>query len=123
MGVDMTSDGERLRRHTESNSENAFAEFVRRHLDLVYSAVLRQVNGDAHPAQDVAWQRRRRGIFGETIRTESKAPSERHRREYAAPTELDILWCVVGTKMSRLRRTVLRQALIRQKHGVARTRK
>jgi RNA polymerase sigma factor (sigma-70 family) len=50
----MTSDGELLRRYTESNSEDAFGELVRRHLDLVYSAALRQVNGDAPLAQDVA---------------------------------------------------------------------
>jgi len=37
----MTSDGERLRRYSESHSEDAFAELVRRHLDLVYSAVPR----------------------------------------------------------------------------------
>jgi RNA polymerase sigma factor (sigma-70 family) len=50
----MTSDGELLRRYTETNSEDAFAELARRHLDLVYSAALRQVNGDAHLAQEVA---------------------------------------------------------------------
>jgi RNA polymerase sigma factor (sigma-70 family) len=50
----MTSDGELLRRYTESASEEAFGELVRRHLDLVYSAALRQVNRDAHLAQDVA---------------------------------------------------------------------
>jgi len=58
--LDMTSDGELLRRYAESDSEDAFAELVRRHLDLVYSAALRQVNGDAPPAQGVAWQRLRR---------------------------------------------------------------
>jgi RNA polymerase sigma factor (sigma-70 family) len=50
----MTLDGELLRRYTEAESDDAFAELVRRHLDLVYSAALRQVNGDAHLAQDVA---------------------------------------------------------------------
>jgi len=50
----MTPDGELLRRYTETNSESAFAELVERHLNLVYSAALRQVNGDAHLAQDVA---------------------------------------------------------------------
>jgi RNA polymerase sigma factor (sigma-70 family) len=50
----MTPDSELLRRYAGTGSEDAFAELVRRHLDLVYSAALRQVNGDAHLAQDVA---------------------------------------------------------------------
>jgi RNA polymerase sigma factor (sigma-70 family) len=50
----MTPDCELLRRYAETSSEESFAELVRRHLDLVYSAALRQVNGDAHLAQDVA---------------------------------------------------------------------
>jgi RNA polymerase sigma factor (sigma-70 family) len=50
----MIPDGELLRRYAETNSESAFTELVKRHLALVYSAALRQVNGDAHLAQDVA---------------------------------------------------------------------
>ncbi len=50
----MISDGELLRRYTETASEEAFGELVRRHLDLVYSAALRQVNQDSYLAQDVA---------------------------------------------------------------------
>jgi RNA polymerase sigma factor (sigma-70 family) len=50
----MTSDGELLGRYATTQSEDAFAELVRRHLDLVYSAALRQVNDDSHLAQDVA---------------------------------------------------------------------
>src|SRR6266576_1952765 len=50
----MIADIALLRRYADANSEDAFAELVRRHLNLVYSAALRQVNGDAHLAQDVA---------------------------------------------------------------------
>ena len=45
---------ELLRRYVADRSEAAFAELVRQHIDLVYSAALRQVNGDVASAQDVA---------------------------------------------------------------------
>src|ERR1017187_10307505 len=50
----MMSDSELLARFARSRSEDAFAELVRRDVNLVYSAALRQVGGDAHFAQDVA---------------------------------------------------------------------
>ena len=50
----MTPDPELLATFARTNSEDAFAELVRRHVSLVYSAALRQVGGDAHLAQDVA---------------------------------------------------------------------
>jgi RNA polymerase sigma factor (sigma-70 family) len=50
----MNFDNELLRRYAETGSEAAFAELVQRHVGLVYSAALRQVNGDPQMAQDVA---------------------------------------------------------------------
>lgn len=50
----MRSDDELLRDFAGRGDEAAFAELVRRHVDLVYSAALRQVGRDAHLAHDVA---------------------------------------------------------------------
>ncbi|MCX6955317.1 MAG: sigma-70 family RNA polymerase sigma factor [Verrucomicrobia bacterium] len=50
----MTDDPTLLRRYAAERAEDAFAEFVRRHLPLVYSAALRRLGGDAHRAEDVA---------------------------------------------------------------------
>src|SRR5262245_28415757 len=47
------TDGELLRRYASERSESAFSELVQRHVNLVYSAALRQVNGNAHLAEDV----------------------------------------------------------------------
>jgi RNA polymerase sigma factor (sigma-70 family) len=50
----MTPDPELLRRFAKTNSQDAFAELVKRHVNLVYSAALRQMNGDEFSAKDVA---------------------------------------------------------------------
>ncbi|MGH7952419.1 MAG: sigma-70 family RNA polymerase sigma factor [Limisphaerales bacterium] len=50
----MTPDSELLRQFARTNSQDAFGELVKRHVNLVYSAALRQVNGDEHLAKDVA---------------------------------------------------------------------
>jgi hypothetical protein len=47
-------DSQLLSAYVRERSEAAFGELVRRHLTLVYSAALRQTDGDAHRAWDVA---------------------------------------------------------------------
>jgi len=48
------SDQELLHRHAQGDSGDAFAELVRRHLNLVHAAALRQANGDTCEAMEVA---------------------------------------------------------------------
>jgi len=50
----MIDDTSLLRRFVEQRTENAFAELVRQHLNLVYFSALRQTNGDTHHAEDAA---------------------------------------------------------------------
>jgi RNA polymerase sigma factor (sigma-70 family) len=50
--VNQLTDQQLLREYAERRSEAAFAELVRRHVDLIYSAALRMVC-DSHLAQDV----------------------------------------------------------------------
>lgn len=50
----MIEDSELLREFSENQSERAFSEIVRRHIDLVYSVAYRQVGRDEHLAKDVA---------------------------------------------------------------------
>lgn len=50
----MCEDTELLSEYARGGSETAFADLVERHLPLVYSTALRQVNGDLELAKDVA---------------------------------------------------------------------
>ena len=66
----MTSDEQLLREYTENQSEQAFAELVNRHINLVYSVAVRRVGGDSQLAQDVV-----QDVFTDLAR---KAPSLPH---------------------------------------------
>ena len=46
----MPTDGDLLRRYVQDHSEDSFGELLRRHVNMVFSAALRQV----HTAEDVA---------------------------------------------------------------------
>jgi RNA polymerase sigma factor (sigma-70 family) len=63
----MTEDAELLSRYAADHSEPAITELIQRHVDLVYSAALRLVSGDAHRAQDVTQQ-----VFVELTRNARK---------------------------------------------------
>ena len=69
----MPEDTELLHRYVADRSEAAFAELVRRHINLVYSVALRRVNGQAHLAGDVTQSvftdlaRKARALGGHTV--------------------------------------------------------
>ena len=52
----MNDDAALLRRYAEEGSQDAFAELVRCHVDLVYGAALRRTHDDPHRAAEVAQQ-------------------------------------------------------------------
>lgn len=103
------TDQQLLRIYAETRSEAAFAELVRRQVDLVYSAALRMV-GDAHQAQDITqatfvalaqnaaqltthpvlsgWlHRTAQNLAGKTVRTDVR----RRQREQEAATMNELL--------------------------------
>jgi RNA polymerase sigma factor (sigma-70 family) len=52
----MQNDPELLRRYAEEHAEDAFAELVRRHINLVYGVALRRLGVNGHAASDVTQQ-------------------------------------------------------------------
>jgi len=84
----MSEDAELLRRYAVEHSEAAFTELIRRHVDLVYSAALRLVNGDAHRAQDVTQQ-----VFADFARQAKRL------MEHPAP----VGWLYTTTRLTALR--------------------
>src|SRR5215212_9091493 len=50
----MTDSQNAFAEYIRTGSDSAFRELVTRYVDLVYSTALRLVEGDTHPAEDVA---------------------------------------------------------------------
>ena len=67
----MTDDEQLLHAYARERSESAFGELVARHIDFVYSAALRVVNGDSHLAQDVTQM-----VFIDLARKAGSLPDE-----------------------------------------------
>jgi len=65
----MTSDLDLLRQFARENSQDAFTEIVRRHVNLVYSAALRQVRSP-HLAEEIA-----QSVFADLARVAATASS------------------------------------------------
>src|SRR5712671_5147427 len=63
----MATDAELLRSYDRGCSESAFTELVQRHIDLVYSAALREASGNAAQAEDIT-----QAVFAELARKASK---------------------------------------------------
>src|SRR5512147_2683069 len=62
----MSNETELLRRYVEESSENAFTELVNEHLNLVYSAALRETGGEGALAEDLS-----QAVFTELARKSS----------------------------------------------------
>ena len=88
----MSSDTELLRRYVEERSEAAFTELVQEHLNLVYSAALREMNDHLASAEDVS-----QAVFTELAR---KAP-----RLLGHPSLAGWLYTTVRHLAANLRRT------------------
>ena len=92
----MTDDAFLLRQFVATGSDAAFAALVERHMSLVYYSALRQLDGDAHRAQDVAQE-----VF---VLLARKAPALRRH-----PTLAGWLHATTHYEVSALRRTERRR--------------
>ena len=103
----MVNDAELLHRYADDGSEAAFAELVRRNLDLVYSAALRHV-GDGHRAEDVA-----QSVFIDLAR---KAPSLRRHPALVSWLYTSTRYAALKTLRSEQRRHAREQEAHTMQH-------
>jgi RNA polymerase sigma factor (sigma-70 family) len=97
-----SNDIELLRRYVFERSEEAFADLVQQRIALVYSAALRQLDGDAHLAEEVT-----QSVFTDLAR---KAPGLTRHVSLAG-------WLYTSTRYSAaaIRRANLRRSIREQK--------
>jgi RNA polymerase sigma factor (sigma-70 family) len=95
----MSQDADLLRRYTTERSEAAFAELVRRHVDLVYSAALRLVSGDAHCAQDLTQE-----VFSELARQARTLARHPALVGWLYTTTRQMAWRVIRSEQRRAAR-------------------
>jgi RNA polymerase sigma factor (sigma-70 family) len=92
----MSEDAELLRRYAADHSEAAFSEFIRRHVDLVYSAAVRLMNGDVHQAQDVTQQ-----VFSELARQARHLTGHPTLTGWLYTTTRRLSWRVIRSEQRR----------------------
>ena len=92
----MHDDKELLRQYVQERSEGAFTQLVAEHLNLVYSAALRQTNGDRALAEDLS-----QAVFTELAR--------KSIRLLAHPSLAGWLYTTVRLLAANLRRTEQRR--------------
>jgi len=101
----MNSDTELLREYVEQDAESAFTRLVHEHLNLVYSAALRETAGDGAQAEDIS-----QAVFSELAR---KAP-----RLLKHPSLAGWLYITVRHVASNLRRSEQRRRVREEKAQV-----
>ena len=99
----MSTDATLLRCYVEKRDEHAFAELVRRHLDLVYSAALRRTGGRAHQAEDISQK-----VFSDLAR---KAGTLIHHPTLTGWLYRSTRYAAIDTARTELRRQKLAQSL------------
>ncbi len=91
----MTTDLDLLGQYARENSQEAFGELVRRHLDLVYSAALRQVRSP-QLAEEVA-----QSVFADLARVAATSSSPASRRD-ASPLNSLTPWLYAVTRRTAI---------------------
>src|SRR5580765_3186585 len=92
----MGNDNELLQEYARSASETAFAELVQRHVNMVYSAALREVGGNADLAKELA-----QSVFVELSR---KAVSLAEHPALAGWLYTSVRWMAANTRRAENRR-------------------